>query len=205
MIEAGRGGGRGELPNVRRKSRPQQPPALFIPFWILRRCSGFRNMRFLFFCPWKKKGMHFSRWLGRRTVVLQPGQPVCALRTGSVRMSCSWRYLFWSDKGSLTLIQGTVVCMLSNVSPTYGRKFCYEVWNLSGCPRRDRWVPVTCCCFCHGGGRCDSSGSSTLAEESLTWDISPGFLCKQDWKVNHLFSQYFPESQSWRKGRLKAF
>lgn len=46
---------------------------------------------------------------------------------------------------------------------------------LSGCPSTDSRIPVTCCC--HRGGRCDSSGFSTLAKESLSFKIRLQVFC----------------------------
>lgn len=83
MFEAGRGGGRtGELPNMRRKSRLQEPPAPVIPFWLLQHSSGFGNTRFLFLLlEKKKKKSAFFNVLVRRNC----HSPACATCACTVR------------------------------------------------------------------------------------------------------------------------
>lgn len=95
------------------RANRNNPPPLFSHFGYYDTVLVLKICNF-FFCSWKKKkkGMCFSMWLWGGTVVLQPVHPVHALCTGGVRMSVSWRYLFRDDKGSLTLIHGTLVCML---------------------------------------------------------------------------------------------
>lgn len=85
----------------------------------------------------------------------------------------SWRYLLRRGKGSLSLTQ--VVHVLWNACPTYLRKLTTEY--LRGCPSTDWWISVTFCCICHQYNRCDSSGFSMLAEESLSLEISLQVSC----------------------------
>lgn len=170
MFEAGRGGGRtGELPNMRRKNRLQEPPAPVIPFWLLQHCSGFGNTWFLFLLLKKKKKERIFQCNCEKELSFSS---LCNLRVHCAQ--AAWECPSHENTCSGVIREARLwswarsyVCSekLGNFTTKY----------LSGCPSTDSRIPVTCCC--HRGGRCDSSGFSTLAKESLSFKIRLQVFC----------------------------
>lgn len=176
---------------MRRYCRPQQPPFPLVLCWLLWHGSGFGNMWFLFLLLKKGKGNTFFQQHDEKKLLLPSLHNMCMDYARGVWEGLSHEDLFRSAKGSPSLTQAMVVGVLWSTCPTNLRKLHYKVSK--GLPRY-RLVGI-----CHlllllpRCGRCDSSGFSMLWTISFTWYIPPGFLYKQYWKINYIFSQDFLE------------
>lgn len=155
----------GRVTNVRRYCRPQPPLFPLVLCWLLWHGSSFGNMWFLFLLL-KKKEYIFQQHCDKK-LSLPSLHNICM---HMVVWECLFHEdLFRNDKGSLSLTQAMCVCSETLVLPTSEN---FTTKYPRGCPSTDWWIFVTFCCFCHQCHRCDNSGSSILAEESLSLEIS---------------------------------